>query len=70
MMRVTIDRSICTGELNCMLIANAVFGISDEDGKGIVLTDPVDEKYRAAVTRAIAGCPVGAIRLIDENSSK
>ena len=63
-MRVIIDRDVCIGSGNCMRFAPDVF---DQDADAIVvlkLEEPpaglVDD-----VRNAVAGCPTGAIQLVE-----
>ena len=60
-MRISIDRSVCTGHGRCYALAPAVID-ADDDGFGVVVGDgvvPPDEEDRAR--RAAANCPEDAI---------
>jgi ferredoxin len=62
-MRITLDRTRCTGHGRCYVVAAAVFD-ADDDGYGLVRTEgevaPGDEP---AARRGAANCPEDAITL-------
>ena len=64
-MRVAADRDVCIGAGMCVLTAEAVFD-QDDDGIVVVLDAEVPAGQEDAVARAVAGCPSGALRLIDD----
>lgn len=65
-MRVRVEVGKCLGYANCMVAAPAVFEVGDDDGVVHLLTDTVPEEQRAAVERAVADCPTGAIAVEEE----
>jgi ferredoxin len=65
-MKVLVDASKCLGYANCMVAAPGVFEVGDDDGVVHLLVESPDEQQRAAVERAVADCPTGAIALEEE----
>ena len=63
-MEVTADRDVCIGSGNCVLTAPEVFD-QDDDGLVVVL-DGVDPAQAEAVRQAVAHCPSGALRLVED----
>jgi ferredoxin len=63
-MRITVDTERCDSHGNCFMEAPEVFDLDDED-KVVLLDDDPREELRGAVDRAIAACPVSAIRLLE-----
>lgn len=67
-MRVEADRDRCIGAGLCVMNAEEVF---DQDDDGLVVLLPegtaaaVLPGHAAAVERAVAGCPAGALRIVD-----
>lgn len=61
--RVTVDTSLCMGSGNCVELAPAYFGQSEETGMVELITPEVDPADRADVERAALICPAGVIRL-------
>jgi len=64
-MRVRVDDERCQGHTLCALAAPGIFELSEEDGHASVLDEQVAVADEAAVRRAAAGCPEGAI-LVEE----
>jgi ferredoxin len=64
--QVTADRDVCIGSGNCVLTAPAVFDQDDEEGLVVVLTAEVAPQDADAVRQAVARCPSGALRLVDD----
>ena len=62
-MRVRVDPELCQGHTLCALAAPDVFHFDDEDGHAFVPDAEVPDGREAAVTRAAATCPEGAIVL-------
>ena len=67
--RVEADRDRCIGAGMCVLTAEEVF---DQDDDGVVVVLPgrsaaadVPPAHAAAVARAVASCPAGALRTLD-----
>ncbi len=63
-MRVVVDRARCTGLGNCEAVAPDHFAV-DDDGVLELLRDDVDRSDPALVRRAVAGCPMAALALVD-----
>jgi len=55
------DRETCIGSGNCVQLAPAVFD-QDDDGRVALVPGGDPDAAAAAVERAVAGCPVGALR--------
>jgi ferredoxin len=62
MLRIEIDRSLCSGFGSCADTAPAVFRLGD-DGIAVAL---VEESDAPAALEAARSCPMGAIVLYDE----
>jgi ferredoxin len=65
MTRIEIDRGRCIGAGLCAAGAPTHFAQASEDGLSVVALHPRDAAERAAVERAVAACPVQAIRVIE-----
>jgi ferredoxin len=63
--RVTVDRGLCEGQVQCQLAAPEVFEVRDDDDQTHVLIDPVPDDLAGKVAKAIASCPRGALRWSD-----
>lgn len=67
-MRVEADRDRCIGAGLCVMNAEEVFDQGD-DGLVVVLPEgtaaAVPPEHAAAAERAVAGCPAGALRIVD-----
>jgi len=61
MVRIEIDRSLCSGFGSCVDAAPAVFRLGD-DGIAVAL---VEETDAPAALEAARSCPMGAIALFD-----
>lgn len=64
-MRLKLDRNACQGHGLCAMVAETLFAISDEDGRALLLADPVPEAERDAARRAVASCPERAITIAE-----
>ncbi len=65
-MRVTIDSELCCGHGRCYQVAAELF-TDDERGYGQTIGDgTVAPDQLKAARRAVASCPEGAIRLLEE----
>jgi ferredoxin len=62
---VHADRDLCIGAGLCVLTAGAVFD-QDDDGIVVVLEVEVPAEHADAAARAVASCPSGALRRIDD----
>jgi ferredoxin len=63
-MRVAVDEDICIGSQNCADECPAVFEIVD--GKSRVKVDPVPAGEEKKAQKAVDGCPVSAISVVEE----
>ena len=66
-MRVAADREVCIGSGNCVFSAPAVFDQDDDEGLVVLLTAEVDPQYVGAVREAVAHCPSGALRIVEDS---
>ena len=64
-MRITADRDVCIGAGMCVMTAEEVFDQGD-DGIVVVLEVEVPAEHAAAAARAVASCPSGALRRVDD----
>lgn len=64
-MKVTVDRTKCTGLGICEAMAPDVFEV-DENGDLVLLTDTVDADGLDDARAAVEGCPTEALRLVEE----
>jgi ferredoxin len=64
-MKVEADRDVCIGAGMCVMSAEEVFD-QDDDGIVVVLEVEVPPEHADAAARAVAGCPSGALRRIDD----
>ena len=64
-MRFTVDRDRCIGAGNCVMNAPELFD-QDDDGLVVVLEAEVPPEHADAAARAVANCPSGALRRIDD----
>ena len=65
-MRVTVDRSVCQGHGVCLMMAEKLFAISDEDGLAYVTMDPVPADQRELAMMAMNNCPERAISITED----
>lgn len=64
--RVNVDHAICQGHAACYFASQALFAIRDNDGRAIVLLDPVPTELVEAARRAEAACPERAITVTED----
>ena len=64
-MKIEADRDACIGAGMCVMTAEEVFDQGD-DGIVVVLEVEVPAEHAAAAARAVASCPSGALRWIDD----
>ena len=64
-MKIEADRERCIGAGMCVMTAEEVFD-QDDEGIVVVLDAEVPVEHAAAVARAVASCPSGALRWIDD----
>ncbi|MFM9443655.1 ferredoxin [Streptomyces acidiscabies] len=66
MVRVAVDRSLCCGAGNCVLVAPGVFDQDEDDGVVVLLTETPAAADLSAVREAAAMCPASAITVREE----
>lgn len=64
-MKVTVDRTKCTGLGICEATAPEVFEV-DENGDLLLLAETVSTDQVDEVRAAVEGCPTEALRLVEE----
>jgi ferredoxin len=64
-MKIAADRDVCIGAGMCVMNAEDVFDQGD-DGLVVVLTAEVPAEHADAAARAVASCPSGALRRVDD----
>jgi ferredoxin len=64
-MRVSADREMCIGSGNCVFSAPSVFD-QDDDGLVVLRTADVGPQDADTVRDAVAHCPSGALRIIED----
>jgi ferredoxin len=65
--RVVVELAVCNGSGNCVRLAPEVFDQRDEDGLVVLLAEQPPTELDAAVRRAAAACPTGAITIVDDD---
>jgi ferredoxin len=63
-MRVAVDMNLCESHGSCVIAAESVFRLDDDDQLHYVARP--DPALRAEVEDAVGVCPTGAISLIDD----
>ncbi|MEU4693538.1 ferredoxin [Actinoplanes sp. NPDC023714] len=63
-MKVTVDREVCCGAGQCVLLAPEVFDQDEEDARVLVLAPSPPASEERAVEEAAAVCPTGAISIL------
>jgi len=66
--RIVVDRQACIGARSCVVVAEDMFQMDDEDLAYI--TDPESYDDEETVKLAAEACPVLAIHLYDEQGNK
>lgn len=61
---MTIDRSLCIGAATCVALAPKAWSL-DTEAKAIIL-DTASEESDEALLDAAKGCPVAAIKIVDD----
>jgi ferredoxin len=64
-MRISIDRSLCTGHGRCFSLAPEVFDC-DEEGFSVLRLETITPDLEAAAWRGAGGCPEQAITVTDD----
>lgn len=62
-MRIVGDREICMAAGICVMTADTVFD-QDDDGRVVLMTDPVSAEDEATTRNAVRMCPSGALSII------
>lgn len=65
-MKVLVDQDKCVSSGQCVLNAAEVFDQRDEDGVVVLLDENPPEELADAVRQAVAVCPSGAIKIVEE----
>ena len=66
-MKVKLDRDLCTGIGNCVVIAPSVFKL-DEKRKAVVLN--ANSADKDTLLEAASNCPMEAITIEDDNGEQ
>jgi ferredoxin len=64
-MRISIDRSLCTGHGRCFSLALEVFG-HDEEGFSVLKAEKITPDLEAAARLGAGSCPERAIAVDDD----
>lgn len=64
-MKVELDLAKCQGYANCVVEAPEIFDIDEDNGKAIILMEEIPESAHEEARRAVASCPVAALRAVD-----
>jgi ferredoxin len=64
-MRISIDRSLCSGHGRCFSLAPEVFGYDDE-GFSVLTFKTIPSELREAALRGAGSCPEQAIRVEED----
>jgi ferredoxin len=63
--RVVADRDVCIGSGNCVFSAPTVFD-QDDEGLVVLVTAEVGPRDVDPVRGAVAHCPSGALRIVED----
>ncbi|BBH67568.1 ferredoxin [Actinoplanes sp. OR16] len=63
-MKVTVDREVCCGAGQCVLLAPEVFDQDEDDARVLLLAPSPGPADQAATEDAAAVCPTGAISIM------
>jgi ferredoxin len=66
-MRVAVDRDLCCGAGQCVLLAPDVFDQDEDDARVLLLEPTPAAAGRKAVEEAAAVCPTGAISITQDS---
>lgn len=61
-MRIIVDPDRCEGQAVCVGLAPAVFELGDDDEVVRVIVDEVPEEHQKRARKAVAKCPMAALR--------
>lgn len=65
-MEVRVDKNVCQGHGVCLMMAENLFDIDDEDGLAWVTKQPVTEADKEAARAAMGNCPERAISITED----
>jgi ferredoxin len=65
-MYVNVDKNVCQGHGVCLMMAEQLFDIDEEDGLAYVKKQPATEQERDWARAARGNCPERAIRIDGE----
>jgi ferredoxin len=65
--RIEVDRDLCIGAASCVVIAEKVFKLDEENKAVVIDINGADEE---TILEAAKSCPVQAIFLYDENDQQ
>ena len=65
--RIEVDRDLCIGAASCVVIAEKVFKLDEENKAVVIDINGADEE---TIIEAAKSCPVQAIFLYDENDNQ
>lgn len=65
--RIEVDRDLCIGAASCVVIAEKVFQLDQENKAVVIDINGADEE---TIIEAAKSCPVQAIFLYDENDQQ
>jgi ferredoxin len=63
-MKVEVDEDVCVGSMVCEDVCPEVFQVVE--GLSRVKVDEVPTELEGKVREAVDGCPVGAIRIVEQ----
>ncbi len=66
-MKVRVDRDVCVGVSNCVVVAPTVFKLDDENKATVLDASSVDED---TLLSAAQSCPVSAIIVEDDKGNQ
>lgn len=61
-MKIIVDPDRCEGQAVCVGLAPAVFELGDDDEVVRVIVDEVPEEHEKRARKAVAKCPMAALR--------
>ena len=63
-MKLTVDRTACTGAGNCVRLAPDWFDQDDDEGLVVLLGDSPPDGLKPLMRDVVDACPTGAIRVV------
>jgi ferredoxin len=64
-MRVEVNRDLCVGSGQCVVIASSVFDQDDDSGTVVLLNDTPPESMGDEIAEAVEICPARAIAIVE-----